>query len=43
MAFQETDYFKEKEKHRYNFEVKKGKLKNAYGLGRATSCGITNM
>ncbi|MCT4698141.1 IS1182 family transposase [Tenacibaculum haliotis] len=43
MAFQETDYFKEKAKHRYKIEAKNGELKNAHGFARATSYGITNM
>jgi len=41
--FQETDYYKEKSKHRYKIEAKNGELKNAHGFGRATSYGITNM
>ena len=43
IAFQETEYFKEKSKHRYKIEAKNGELKNAHGFGRATSYGITNM
>lgn len=43
LTFQETDYFKEKAKHRYKIEAKNGELKNAHGFGRATSYGITNM
>jgi len=43
MTFQETDYFKEKSKHRYKIEAKNGELKNAHGFGRAVSYGITNM
>lgn len=43
MTFQETDYFKEKAKHRYKIEAKNGELKNVHGYGRATSYGITNM
>lgn len=42
-AFQETDYFKEKAKHRYKIEAKNSELKNVHGYGRATSYGITNM
>ena len=43
MAFQETEYFKEKAKHRYKIEAKNGELKNAHGYGRATSYGTKNM
>jgi transposase len=43
MAFQETDYFKEKAKHRYKIEAKNSELKNVHGYGRASSYGITNM
>lgn len=42
-AFQQTDYFKEKAKHRYKIEAKNSELKNVHGYGRATSYGITNM
>lgn len=41
--FQETEYFKEKAKHRYKIEAKNGELKNAHGYGRAKSYGIDNM
>lgn len=43
IAFQETEYFKEKARHRYKIEAKNGELKNVHGYRRATSCGITNM
>lgn len=43
MAFQETDYYKEKAKHRYKIEAKNSELKNVHGFARATSYGITNM
>lgn len=43
LAFQETDYFKEKAKHRYKIEAKNSELKNVHGYGRASSYGITNM
>jgi transposase len=43
MAFQETDLYKEKIKHRYKIEAKNSELKNVHGYGRATSYGITNM
>lgn len=42
-TFQQTDYFKEKAKHRYKIEAKNSELKNVHGYGRATSYGITNM
>lgn len=42
-AFQQTDYFKEKAKHRYKIEAKNSELKNVHGYGRAKSYGITNM
>ncbi|MBA3971830.1 MAG: IS1182 family transposase [Bacteroidetes bacterium] len=43
MAFQETDYYKEKAKHRYKIEAKNSELKNVHGYGRANSYGIENM
>lgn len=43
IAFQETDFFKQKAKHRYKIEAKNGELKNSHGYRRATSNGITNM
>jgi transposase len=43
IAFQETDYFKEKAKHRYKIEAKNSELKNVHGYDRAISYGITNM
>ena len=42
-AFQETDYFKEKAKHRYKIEAKNSELKNVHGYDRAISYGINNM
>jgi len=42
-AFQDTDYFKEKAKHRYKIEAKNSELKNAHGYNRAISYGIENM
>lgn len=42
-AFQETDYFKEKSKHRYKIEAKNSELKNVHGYSRAASYGINNM
>jgi transposase len=43
LVFQDTDYFKEKARHRYKIEAKNSELKNVYGYGRAISYGITNM
>jgi len=43
IAFQETDYYKEKSRHRYMIEAKNSELKNVHGYGRAISYGITNM
>lgn len=43
MAFQETEYYKEKAKHRYKIESKNSELKNVHGYNRAISYGITNM
>lgn len=43
MAFQETDYYKEKAKHRYKIEAKNSELKNVHGYGRDSGYGIGNM
>ena len=43
MAFQETDYYKEKAKHRYKIEAKNSELKNVHEYGRANAYGIENM
>ena len=43
MAFQETEYYKEKAKHRYKIEAKNSELKNVHGYHRAISYGISNM
>lgn len=43
MAFQQTEYYKEKIKHRYKIEAKNSELKNAHGYGRAIAYGIDNM
>jgi len=43
MAFQETEYYKEKAKHRYKIEAKNSELKNVHGYDRAISYGINNM
>ena len=41
--FQETEYYKEKSKHRYKIEAKNSELKNVHGYERAISYGIANM
>jgi len=43
MSLQETDYYKEKSKHRYKIEAKNSELKNVHGYGRARAYGIENM
>ncbi|WP_184551136.1 IS1182 family transposase [Mucilaginibacter sp. FT3.2] len=43
MAFQETDHYKDKAKHRYKIEAKNSELKNVHGYDRAISYGIENM
>ncbi len=43
MNFQETDYYKEKARHRYKIEAKNSELKNVHGYNRAQSYGINNM
>jgi transposase len=43
MAFQETDYYKEKATHRYKIEAKNSELKNVHGYNRAQSYGLSNM
>lgn len=43
IAFQETEYFKEKAKHRYKIEAKNAELKNVHGYDRAKSYGLNNM
>jgi len=43
IEFQETEYFKEKAKHRYKIEAKNGELKNVHGYDRAKSYGIDSM
>lgn len=43
MIFQESEYYKEKMKHRYKIEAKNSELKNVHGYDRATAYGITNM
>ncbi|NJR76062.1 MAG: IS1182 family transposase [Scytonema sp. CRU_2_7] len=41
--FQETDFFKDKAKHRYKIEAKNSELKNVHGYSRASAYGINNM
>jgi len=41
--FEQTDYYKEKMKHRYKIEAKNSELKNVHGYGRAISYGIDSM
>ena len=43
IAFQQTDYYKQKAKHRYKIEAKNSELKNVHGYKRAIAYGITNM
>ena len=43
MVFQETEYYKEKAKHRYKIEAKNSELKNVHGYDRAIGYGIDSM
>jgi hypothetical protein len=43
IEFQNSDFFKEKAKHRYKIEAKNGELKNSHGFDRATSYGLDCM
>lgn len=43
IVFQETDYYKEKAKHRYKIEAKNSELKNVHGYDRAIAYGINSM
>jgi len=43
IEFQETEFFKEKSKHRYKIEAKNGELKNVFGYDRALSYGLPCM
>jgi hypothetical protein len=43
IAFQNTDFFRDKAKHRYKVEAKNGELKNTHGFGRAISYGLSSM
>lgn len=42
-AFQETDHYRDKSKHRYKIEAKNSELKNVHGYDRAIAYGIENM
>mgnify|MGYP001948846255 CR=1 FL=1 len=42
-AFQDTEYYKEKSKHRYKIEAKNSELKNVHGYDRANAYGIESM
>lgn len=42
-VFQETEYYKDKSKHRYKIEAKNSELKNVHGYDRANAYGIENM
>lgn len=41
--FQQSEYFREKSKHRYKIEAKNSELKNVHGYGRANSYGLESM
>lgn len=43
VAFQETDHYRDKAKHRYKIEAKNSELKNVHGYDRAIAYGIDNM
>lgn len=43
VAFQESEYYRNKSKERYKIEAKNSELKNVHGYGRADSYGIQNM
>jgi transposase len=43
MDFEQTDYYKQKIKHRYKIEAKNSELKNVHGYNRAISYGIESM
>lgn len=43
MAFQKTEYYRDKSKERYKIEAKNSELKNVHGYERADSYGIQNM
>lgn len=41
--FQQSEYFKEKSKHRYKIEAKNSELKNVHGYDRANAYGLESM
>jgi len=41
--FQQSEYFREKSKHRYKIEAKNSELKNVHGYDRANSYGLESM
>lgn len=43
MAFEKTDYFKERHRERYMIEAKNSELKNQHGYNKATSSGLLGM
>jgi transposase len=43
MIFEESEYYKEKSKHRYKIEAKNSELKNVHGYDRAIAYGIHSM
>ncbi|MCM4161948.1 IS1182 family transposase [Antarcticibacterium flavum] len=43
IVFQESEYYKEKSKHRYKIEAKNSELKNVHGYDRAIAYGINSM
>ena len=43
MIFQETEYYRDKARHRYKIEAKNSELKNVHGYGRAIAYGINGM
>lgn len=43
IRFQETEFFKEKARHRYKIEAKNSELKNVHGYDRANSYGFEGM
>lgn len=43
LIFQESEYYKEKSKHRYKIEAKNSELKNVHGYDRAIAYGINSM
>jgi tartrate dehydratase alpha subunit/fumarate hydratase class I-like protein len=43
MIFQQTEFFKDKARHRYKIEAKNSELKNVHGYHRANAYGIGSM